>query len=108
MFVCRWNCRTCLLNSSITSSSLRPCDFKLGRVLSSLQRFKCNYSFNFRYMSMHLHFDLFFAGECVGGLDRVEDEGSVGEAFVQIWEREKRGEEFADGVGVAVEVVDDE
>lgn len=28
--------------------------------------------------------------------------------FVWIWEREKRGEEFADGVGVAVEVVDDE
>uniref|UniRef100_A0A1J3K7B4 Protein odr-4-like protein n=1 Tax=Noccaea caerulescens TaxID=107243 RepID=A0A1J3K7B4_NOCCA len=44
----RWNCRTCLLNSSIISSSLRPCDFKLGRVLSSLQRFKCSYSFNFR------------------------------------------------------------
>ncbi|CAA7051957.1 unnamed protein product [Microthlaspi erraticum] len=44
----RWNCRTCLLNSSITSSSLRPCEFKLGRVLSSLQRFKCSYSFNFR------------------------------------------------------------
>ncbi|ESQ32638.1 hypothetical protein EUTSA_v10004086mg [Eutrema salsugineum] len=44
----RWNCRTCLLSSSITSSSLRPCDFKLGRVLSSLQRFKCSYSFNFR------------------------------------------------------------
>ncbi|VVB04368.1 unnamed protein product [Arabis nemorensis] len=44
----RWNCRTCLLNSSITSSSLRPCDFKLGRVLSSLQKFKCSYSFNFR------------------------------------------------------------
>ncbi|CAN8266042.1 unnamed protein product [Cochlearia groenlandica] len=44
----RWNCRTCLLNSSITSSSLRPCDFKLGKVLNSLQRFKCRYSFNFR------------------------------------------------------------
>ncbi|RID59947.1 hypothetical protein BRARA_F03137 [Brassica rapa] len=44
----RWNCRTCLLNSSITSSSLRPCDFKLGKVLSTLQRFKCNYNFNFR------------------------------------------------------------
>ncbi|XP_010425646.1 PREDICTED: protein odr-4 homolog [Camelina sativa] len=44
----RWSCRTCLLSSSITSSSLRPCDFKLGRVLSSLQRFKCSYSFNFR------------------------------------------------------------
>lgn len=44
----RWNCRTCLLNSSITSSSLRPCDFKLGKVLSSLQRFNCNYNFNFR------------------------------------------------------------
>lgn len=46
--------------------------------------------------------------EGVGGLDRVEDEGSVREVFVQIWKREKRGEEFADGVGVAVEVVDDE
>ncbi|CAH8388793.1 unnamed protein product [Eruca vesicaria subsp. sativa] len=44
----RWNCRTCLLSSSITSSSLRPCDFKLGRVLNSLQRFKCSYSFDFR------------------------------------------------------------
>ncbi|KAG7563920.1 ODR-4-like [Arabidopsis suecica] len=44
----RWNCRTCLLSSSITSSSLRPCDFKLGKVLSSLQRFRCSYSFNFR------------------------------------------------------------
>ncbi|EOA23910.1 hypothetical protein CARUB_v10017124mg [Capsella rubella] len=44
----RWSCRTCLLSSSITSSSLRPCDFKLGRVLSSLQRFKCSYNFNIR------------------------------------------------------------
>ncbi|KAL1200924.1 hypothetical protein V5N11_031623 [Cardamine amara subsp. amara] len=44
----RWNCRTCLLSASITSSNLRPCDFKLGRVLSSLKRFRCSYSFNFR------------------------------------------------------------
>lgn len=46
--------------------------------------------------------------EGVAGLDRVEDEGSVGEVFVWIGEREERGEEFADGVGVAVEGVDDE
>jgi hypothetical protein len=44
----RWNCRTCLLSSSITSSNLRPCDFKLGKVLSSLQRFRCSYNFSFR------------------------------------------------------------
>ncbi|XP_010528644.1 PREDICTED: protein odr-4 homolog isoform X1 [Tarenaya hassleriana] len=44
----RWNCRSCLLGSSITSSNLRPCDFKLGRVLSSLKRFRCIYSFNLR------------------------------------------------------------
>jgi hypothetical protein len=46
----RWNCRTCLLSSSITSSNLRPCDFKLGKVLSSLQRFRCSYNFSFRYV----------------------------------------------------------
>ncbi|XP_010553851.1 PREDICTED: protein odr-4 homolog [Tarenaya hassleriana] len=45
----RWSCRSCLLGSSITSSNLRPCDLKMGRVLSSLQRFRCNYSFNLRF-----------------------------------------------------------
>ncbi|XP_010244676.1 PREDICTED: protein odr-4 homolog isoform X2 [Nelumbo nucifera] len=29
----RWICRNCTVGSSITSSSLRPCDFKMGRVV---------------------------------------------------------------------------
>ncbi|KAK7410432.1 hypothetical protein VNO78_01213 [Psophocarpus tetragonolobus] len=44
----RWNCRNCSLSSNITSSSLRPCDFKMGKVLTSLQTFKCLHSFNLR------------------------------------------------------------
>ncbi|KAI4308648.1 hypothetical protein L6164_031704 [Bauhinia variegata] len=44
----RWNCRNCSLSSNITSSSLRPCDFKMGKVLSSLQTFRCMYNFNLR------------------------------------------------------------
>ncbi|KAK7282923.1 hypothetical protein RIF29_12046 [Crotalaria pallida] len=42
----RWNCRNCSLSSNITSSSLRPCDFKMGKVLNSLQTFKCMHNFN--------------------------------------------------------------
>ncbi|KAK8642599.1 hypothetical protein V6N13_011936 [Hibiscus sabdariffa] len=42
----RWTCRNCTLSSNITSSSLRPCDFKMGRVLTSLQTFKCFYNFD--------------------------------------------------------------
>ncbi|XP_022768519.1 protein odr-4 homolog [Durio zibethinus] len=44
----RWTCRNCTLSSNITSSSLRPCDFKMGRVLNSLQTFKCLYNFDLR------------------------------------------------------------
>ncbi|KAG4200509.1 hypothetical protein ERO13_A05G217800v2 [Gossypium hirsutum] len=44
----RWTCRNCTLSSNITSSSLRPCDFKMGRVLTSLQTFKCLYNFDLR------------------------------------------------------------
>ncbi|XP_022727138.1 protein odr-4 homolog isoform X2 [Durio zibethinus] len=44
----RWTCRNCKLSSNITSSSLRPCDFKMGRVLTSLQTFKCFYNFDLR------------------------------------------------------------
>ncbi|ESW09660.1 hypothetical protein PHAVU_009G145500 [Phaseolus vulgaris] len=44
----RWNCRNCSLSSNITSSSLRPCDFKMGKVLTSLQTYKCMYNFNIR------------------------------------------------------------
>lgn len=44
----RWTCRNCVLASNITSSSLKPCDFKMGKVLSSLQKFRCTYNFNLR------------------------------------------------------------
>ncbi|KAE8657018.1 hypothetical protein F3Y22_tig00116997pilonHSYRG00831 [Hibiscus syriacus] len=30
----RWTCRNCTMSSSITSSKLRPCDFKMGRVVN--------------------------------------------------------------------------
>ncbi|XP_010244677.1 PREDICTED: uncharacterized protein LOC104588438 isoform X3 [Nelumbo nucifera] len=49
----RWICRNCTVGSSITSSSLRPCDFKMGRVLSSLQTFKCMYNFEIRWLKMN-------------------------------------------------------
>ncbi|KAJ0680152.1 hypothetical protein HanPI659440_Chr16g0621121 [Helianthus annuus] len=45
----RWTCKNCSLSSNITSSSLRPCDFKMGRVLSTLQTFKCIYNFDIRF-----------------------------------------------------------
>ncbi|XP_057434874.1 uncharacterized protein LOC130727687 [Lotus japonicus] len=44
----RWNCRSCSLSPNITSGSLRPCDFKLGKVLSSIQTFKCMHNFDLR------------------------------------------------------------
>lgn len=44
----RWTCRNCSLASNITSSNLRPCDFKMGKVLNSLQTFKCIYNFDLR------------------------------------------------------------
>ncbi|XP_052190084.1 uncharacterized protein LOC127799886 [Diospyros lotus] len=44
----RWTCRNCSLTSNITSSSIRPCDFKMGRVLASLQTFRCTYTFDLR------------------------------------------------------------
>ncbi|XP_057532280.1 uncharacterized protein LOC130810294 [Amaranthus tricolor] len=40
----RWTCRNCSLSSNITASSLRPCDFKMGRVFNSLQTFRCIYN----------------------------------------------------------------
>ncbi|KAK7311725.1 hypothetical protein RJT34_10036 [Clitoria ternatea] len=49
----RWNCRNCSLSSNITSTSLRPCDFKMGKVLSSLQTFKCMHNFNLRLPILH-------------------------------------------------------
>ncbi|OAY51094.1 protein odr-4 homolog isoform X2 [Manihot esculenta] len=49
----RWTCRNCVLSSNITSSSIRPCDFKMGRVLSSLQKFRCTYNFKLSLPVFH-------------------------------------------------------
>ncbi|XP_004501058.1 uncharacterized protein [Cicer arietinum] len=49
----RWNCRNCSLSSNITSSSLRPCDFKMGKVLSYFQTFRCMHNFNLRLPIFH-------------------------------------------------------
>ncbi|XP_044509991.1 protein odr-4 homolog isoform X1 [Mangifera indica] len=43
----RWTCRSCMVASNtVTSTSLRPCDIKMGKVLNSLQTFKCTYNFS--------------------------------------------------------------
>ncbi|KAF7138903.1 hypothetical protein RHSIM_Rhsim07G0214600 [Rhododendron simsii] len=49
----RWTCRNSSLASNISSSSLRPCDFKMGRVLASLQTFRCTYTFDLRLPICH-------------------------------------------------------
>ncbi|XP_039035943.1 uncharacterized protein LOC120172580 [Hibiscus syriacus] len=50
----RWTCRSCTLSSNISSSSLWPCDFRMGMVLTSLQTFKCLYHFDLR---LHIYQD---------------------------------------------------
>ncbi|XP_012068081.1 protein odr-4 homolog isoform X2 [Jatropha curcas] len=45
----RWTCRSCVLSSNITSNSIRPCDFKMGRVINSLQKFRCMYNFKLSF-----------------------------------------------------------
>ncbi|MCE2055987.1 hypothetical protein HAX54_043892 [Datura stramonium] len=44
----RWTCRNCLLASNITSGNLRPCDLKMGKILSTRQAFRCTYDFDLR------------------------------------------------------------
>ncbi|PHT96474.1 hypothetical protein BC332_34600 [Capsicum chinense] len=44
----RWTCRNCSLGSNITSGNLRPCDLKMGRILSARQAFRCTYDFDLR------------------------------------------------------------
>ncbi|KAL5221262.1 hypothetical protein ABZP36_025975 [Zizania latifolia] len=40
----RWSCRIC----EMSSGSLRPCDFKYSKLLTSLQTFRCTYNFEIR------------------------------------------------------------
>ncbi|GAV77449.1 hypothetical protein CFOL_v3_20920 [Cephalotus follicularis] len=55
----RWACRYCLLPSNITSTSLKPCDFKMGKVLLSFQRFRCMYNFDLRFFARSLNLGSF-------------------------------------------------
>lgn len=45
----RWTCRNCSLASNITSGNIRPCDFKMGKILSTRQAFRCTYDFDWRW-----------------------------------------------------------
>ncbi|XP_073282072.1 uncharacterized protein [Primulina huaijiensis] len=49
----RWTCRNCSLADNVASSCLQPCDFKMGKVLGSLQTFRCTYSFDVRMPVVH-------------------------------------------------------
>ncbi|GER30022.1 oxidoreductase [Striga asiatica] len=49
----RWTCKSCSLAANITSSTLRPCDFRMGKVLGSLQTFRCSYNFDLRLPVTH-------------------------------------------------------
>ncbi|CAA0806801.1 oxidoreductase- zinc-binding dehydrogenase family protein [Striga hermonthica] len=49
----RWTCKSCSLAANITSSTLRPCDFRTGKVLGSLQTFRCSYNFDLRLPVTH-------------------------------------------------------
>ncbi|XP_078430645.1 oxidoreductase, zinc-binding dehydrogenase family protein isoform X2 [Wolffia australiana] len=44
----RWTCRNCEIASMNVSTSLKPCDFKWGKLLDSLQLFRCIYKFDQR------------------------------------------------------------
>ncbi|KAK4341996.1 hypothetical protein RND71_037812 [Anisodus tanguticus] len=44
----KWTCRNCSLASNITSGSLRPCDFKMGKILSTRPALRCTYDFELR------------------------------------------------------------
>jgi hypothetical protein len=50
----RLSCRSCAVDSGFSSAGLRPCDWKLGKVLSSLHTFVCSHPVEFRYASQQV------------------------------------------------------
>lgn len=48
----RWACRTC----AVASVDLRPCDFRMSKLLAMLQTYQCMYGFDIRYNLLHLVF----------------------------------------------------
>lgn len=51
----RWICRICSLSSTNTTSNLHPCDFKMAKLLPSLNSFTSTYNFQFRYLLITKH-----------------------------------------------------
>ncbi|EPS64297.1 hypothetical protein M569_10484 [Genlisea aurea] len=49
----RWSCRNCSVTANISSTSTRPCDFKMGKVFGPLQTFRCTYNFDVRLPIRH-------------------------------------------------------
>ncbi|KAJ6851705.1 protein odr-4-like protein [Iris pallida] len=45
----RWVCRIC----TVASANMQPCDFKMGKLLSSLQTYQCMYNFEIRLPIFH-------------------------------------------------------
>jgi hypothetical protein len=50
----RLSCRSCAVDSGFSSAGLRPCDWKLGKVLSNLHTFVCSHPVEFRYASQQV------------------------------------------------------
>jgi hypothetical protein len=50
----RLSCRSCAVDSGFSSAGLRPCDWKLGKVLSNLHTFVCSHPIEFRYASQQV------------------------------------------------------
>ncbi|GAV72025.1 hypothetical protein CFOL_v3_15514 [Cephalotus follicularis] len=63
----RWTCRYCVLPANIKSTSLKPCDFKMGKVLSSFQTFRCMYNFDLR---LPISYDSASNGQTLGDILR--------------------------------------
>lgn len=60
----RWACRNCMVGSG----NMRPCDFKMGKLLASLRTFKCMYNFEIRYYfycDMDPHLQIVVQCECI-------------------------------------------
>ncbi|CAM6119482.1 unnamed protein product [Calypogeia fissa] len=45
----RFSCRSCQKGSNFSTTALRPCEWKLGKLLNNLQEFSCTYNVDISY-----------------------------------------------------------
>ncbi|KAG6540854.1 hypothetical protein Mapa_017784 [Marchantia paleacea] len=45
----RLSCRSCPGNAPFSATTLRPCDWRTGKILNNLQEFSCSYTVDIRY-----------------------------------------------------------